>query len=390
MSRLTNLLKNPATRPRLVVWIGVGLLVFAVFTTVSVVGTSTNWFCTAPCHVVHEDNTMTFEAGSHVMQSCVACHEPVNADPITLVFMKIKVAPDVIPTVLGTFHLPMNENHAIALEMDDGFCTQCHTLENTEITPSEGIIINHDAHTRAGITCTSCHNRVAHPEEGIEYVLEGDRHHEDWLTMDACYRCHSLEAGAQAPGTCEACHTPGFKLVPASHDAAGWYQEFGESGGHAAAYTEEASRVVQAVSWAEGLVRVEHRAAPEDLGYEQTVNTCYTCHLKQFCTDCHGGVEMPHPDTFAADHGALGMSNPDSCAKCHARSQAEAASNEFCNACHHPQSVPGATWVSQHYVAVREQGGTPCFDCHNPTYCATCHVSGAEAARRYMREQAGK
>ena len=376
-----------STGPQRLMWLGMLLVAFMAFVLGSTTATSTNWFCTQPCHNVHDDNTLTFNAGSHVMISCAACHEPFEGGLVALTLAKIEVAPDLIPTVLNTFPLPLNENHSIALEMDDKLCTQCHNLETREVNASYGIIINHAAHTDRGITCASCHNRVAHPEEGIEYQQKGNRHHEDWMTMDACYRCHGLEEGAKAPGECDACHTPGFDLIPATHDAVGWYTEFGESGGHAAAYTEETSRVAQAEQWVTELEEVHHGAAPEDLGYEQTVNTCYTCHTKQYCTDCHGGVEMPHPASFTSEHGELGLSNPDGCAKCHARNEDEMASGGFCNACHHPASTAGTPWVSQHFTAVASDGANACFDCHDPQYCATCHVSGPEAAAEFMRSQ---
>lgn len=377
-----------STRPQRLMWLGILIVAFLAFVLGSTTATSTNWFCTEPCHNVHYDNTLTFNAGSHVMISCAACHEPFEGGLIAITLAKIEVAPDLIPTVLGTFPLPLNESHSVAFEMDDELCTQCHSLETRKVNASYGIIIDHAAHTDRGITCASCHNRVAHPEEGIEYVQEGNRHHENWMTMDACYRCHSLEDGAEAPGECKACHTPGFDLVPATHDAAGWYAEFGESSGHAAAYAQEASRVTQAEKWVAGLEEIHESAAPEDLGYEQTINTCYTCHTRQYCTDCHGGLEMPHPPGFTEGHGQLGLTNPDSCVGCHARSEEEAATSGPCNACHHPTNTAGTPWIDEHFDAVEATGATACFDCHDPQHCATCHVSGAEAAAEFMRGSA--
>lgn len=389
MSWLKALFTQRSKRPQLVLWLGLAVLVLVVFTGVSTVGTSTNWFCTEPCHKVHDDNTLAYNESSHVMISCVACHEPLNGSPLTLVLMKIEVAPDLIPTVMNTYHLPMNENHSVAFEMPDEQCTQCHSLENRRVDTSAGLIMNHDVHAANEVRCTSCHNRVAHPEEDITLVLEGDKKHENWLGMDACFRCHGLEQDAAAPGTCSACHPAEFDLVPGTHDTPNWYAEFGDSSGHAAAASEEAARVTAAETWAGGLTQVKHEEGVMTPGYEQTVNTCYTCHEKQFCTNCHG-VEMPHTAEFATDHGEAGLANPASCAKCHARSETEAQGDAFCNACHHPASTPDRPWLDQHYVPVREQGVDQCLDCHSPRYCSVCHVDGAEAAERYMREQSGQ
>ena len=72
MSRLKTLFTSPEARPLLIVWLGVLAVAALVFTAVSTIGTSTNWFCTQPCHMVHDDNTLAFDAGSHVMISCVS------------------------------------------------------------------------------------------------------------------------------------------------------------------------------------------------------------------------------------------------------------------------------------------------------------------------------
>jgi len=91
------------------------------------------------------------------------------------------------------------------------------------VTTGPGIIIDHDAHMKKNISCTLCHNRVAHPGYG-EY--------EDFMTMEACFRCHVQEPDGKkehvpeelaatynfkAPGKCEACHPKDFQLKPADH-----------------------------------------------------------------------------------------------------------------------------------------------------------------------------
>ncbi|MDH4140589.1 MAG: hypothetical protein OEV43_08470, partial [Coriobacteriia bacterium] len=88
------------------------------------------------------------------------------------------------------------------------------------------------------------------------------------------------------------------------------------------------------------------------------------------------GVPMPHPADFAEGHGEVGRNKPAVCANCHAKGGAAAAGTEFCNSCHHPEGDPAQAWIPQHFEVVRKTGAEPCFDCHNPTYCAECHVSG--------------
>lgn len=377
---------DPSRRPRAIIWTGVFLVGIVVFSALGVIGTSVNWFCTDPCHVVHEDNTKTVIAGTHSQVNCVACHEPVNANPLIFILKKIEVAPDAIPTILGTFNLPMNENNFVAVQMTDLHCTQCHSLATRVVTPGDGIIIDHDVHTAAGVTCPTCHNRVAHPEEDVEYTLPGDEKHENWMMMEACFRCHDLEPGGQAPGKCSACHPAKFDLVPPSHDAAGWYAAFDESRGHADAAVAEVTAVAEATSRTAEWPTIEKAVGPV-LAPASTINTCYTCHLNSFCTDCHG-VEIPHPQAFYSAHGQAGLADPAACARCHARSAAESKGTQFCSACHHPQGKLGKAWLPQHNGTVLTEGAELCFECHDPQYCETCHVSGKEAADAWMRANA--
>ncbi len=383
--------KDPSTRPRAIVWSGVALIVFFVIWAVAIDGTSTYWFCTQPCHIVHDDNTLAYNESSHTNVACVACHEPVNASGLTMTIKKIEVAPDAITTIMRTFELPMNHDNHVALEMPAEQCTQCHNLKTRSVTPSSGIIIDHTIHAENGIQCTKCHNRVAHPEENITLILEGDQKHENWLTMDACFRCHSQAPDAVAPGTCSACHPAKFDLVPSSHDASSWYTLYGESGGHAKAAKEESAAIAENVKFYEE--RPPSEAAHGEVeGEEPTgalkparqVNSCYTCHKPSFCDGCHG-LKMPHPAEFKKNHAAAGYADPGVCAKCHARSAAEAKGTGFCDACHHPSKTPAGSWILQHPEAVKKDGATPCFDCHTEVDCSTCHVRGIETGRKEMK-----
>ncbi|MDI6901130.1 MAG: cytochrome c3 family protein [Anaerosomatales bacterium] len=360
MARLTLAgFKDPARRPRYIIWSGVALLGLAAFVVVAFMGTSTYWFCAEVCHKVQDDSIMAYDRSSHNKVSCMSCHEPVNADPITFTFYKAKALGELVLTVTNNYELPLNaESHLAEDEhhMGSAQCTQCHALDTRVVTPSEGIIIDHAVHEENDIHCTMCHNRVAHPED-FELTLtdpktgEPNRKHEDFMEMKGCYRaegCHGLEAGYRAPGECSACHPADFELKPENHLVAGFYTPGGDSSGH----------------W---------QLKEEEPDY------CRICHLEQtFCTDCHG-VEMPHPAGFTDDHGAVGTERPEVCANCHARGaeRTDPTSTEFCNACHHPDADPTQPWIPQHWQVVRESGAEACFECHDPVFCARCHVNAA-------------
>jgi len=103
MSRSSKRRGASTRKPQRIMWLGVLIVAFLGLVVFSTTATSTNWFCTQPCHNVHDDNTLTFNAGSHVMMSCAACHEPFEGGIIAITLAKIEVAPDLIPTVLGTY-----------------------------------------------------------------------------------------------------------------------------------------------------------------------------------------------------------------------------------------------------------------------------------------------
>lgn len=343
-------------RPRFIIITGALILVLAAFVVVAFGATSTFWFCAEACHKVQDDTITAYERSPHSMVSCMSCHEPVNADPITFTLKKAKALGELVLTVSNDYELPLNgESHlsANAEEMGSEQCTQCHNLKTRKVTPSAGIIINHDIHAQNDVQCTMCHNRVAHVED-FDLALTDPKtkaknvKHEDFMLMEGCYRseaCHGLETTYKAPGECSACHPKDFELKPENHNIAGFYEAGGESSGH----------------W---------KLKAERPGY------CRTCHLEsKFCVDCHG-VEMPHPKDFTKTHGDVGKKSPQSCAKCHAKGAkvTDATSTQFCNACHHKDSDPTKDWIPQHFEVVRKTGAEPCFECHDPTYCAKCHV----------------
>lgn len=271
---------DPVTRPRYIVWFAVAICSLALFVIFGgILGTSTIWFCSAPCHKVQGDTIASYHASSHAKISCMACHEPVNANPVVLLLAKAKSAGEVPPTVTNTFELPLNKLSGYALnakEMGSKQCTQCHTTKR-DITTNPDIIIKHDVHEKEGVTCTTCHNRIAHNEKAITLALPGNSMHEDFMEMDACFRCHDVEGKRRARGACSLCHPKDFNLVPESHEEAGWLPS-----GHSAEARESLTRFGEKKIEAEELVK---EGAPEDVAV--AVEHCSTCHRRTFCSGCH-------------------------------------------------------------------------------------------------------
>jgi hypothetical protein len=291
--------KDPVRRPRYIMWVFAILFGLAAFVIVALGATSTKWFCAQVCHKVQDDTIAAYEKSVHSHVSCMACHEPVNADTITFLIAKVKSGLEVIPTVGNTFSLPLNPGSALALkggvEMGAQQCQQCHS-PNRVATPEEGKKINHKAHEAVGIWCTICHNRVAHNDEAAPPILvapNGSKNvaHPDFIKMKYCFRCHDLEGivkmtgplAKAAPGVCSSCHEPTFELVPESHKSADWsVKEHGEVSKEI--IKEMGAQEVEArVLEEEGIAA--YLAAP--------VNECFTCHIEsKFCEPCHDRLKV--------------------------------------------------------------------------------------------------
>ena len=384
--------KDPFRRPRYIVWSAVAVLALAAVVVVALGVTSTRWFCSEACHKVQDDTIVAYQHSPHSQISCIACHMPVNSNPIVFVLHKAEALGELAMTVTNNYELPLNGQSEVSLNMASTQCTQCHDTEKRPVTPSAGIVIDHKVHAENEVTCAICHNRTAHVED-FKLALkdpktgERNRKHEDFMKMAACFRCHSQEPKKDVPpGSCSACHTAKFKLKPASHDVAGFYPS-----GHAELAAAEESRVAraggqqwlaatEASAYAPGEATSKGEGGGEvslgdSLTKVATINQCSTCHKRSFCTGCHG-LPMPHPPRFIKTHSALGKKNATVCVKCHGPAAT------FCNECHHGTSLDlpynrAIPWRKQHPVAVRNVGANACFTCHNPTYCANCHVNGS-------------
>ena len=242
--------RNPRTRPRALIWTGVVATLALAFLTFALAVTSTQWFCASGCHRIMDGAVNANAQSSHAKVSCVACHLPAGAGPLTFMIHKAQAGlSEVPPAIFGTYKLPLNLDNAVAKDrkqFPSSQCTQCHNTEKESGLKVVGNLkIDHQVHIAADLQCARCHNRVAHP----------DKEHTDFISMEGCFRCHTLE-GTGIKSQCGTCHVVTPTKTPNDHT------EAFIKGGHAADVDAQRS--------------------------------CYTCHETSFCTDCHRKGAYPN------------------------------------------------------------------------------------------------
>lgn len=394
----------------------VGVLVaamfFVAFMASALAWTSTRSFCSDFCHEMTPD-IASYRRSVHANVSCYGCHMRAGTNPAGFVFQKAKKLGELYLHFTGKYEYPLNHGSHImyAGKVDQTECVQCHSPATREYTIRAGIIMNHAVHREKRIGCPICHNRVAHP---------GIAAYQDMTAMEGCFRCHTQEqaapaeqAGAEgthgapastptegekahdgamahvgatggadwiaqgreelaqrqlaftAPGACDKCHPKGFELMPAGHARKGWLPE-----AHNASY-----KAVVAVK-AEGSVDPDELAKPVERHAPGDKKPCEVCHPQRFCDDCHG-IEMPHPADIKETHKEK-VANREVCRRCH-------GGDDFCNRCHHGNVPTLRGWLAPagHPAQTTKTGADPCFKCHDPRFCNTCHIRG-KADRRYL------
>jgi len=417
--------KNKQTRPRAIIWLGTVATAFMLVAAVGITLTTSYWFCATICHYPQFDAVSSYNNSTHTAVACIACHKQPGGDPVSFLIFKVEALFTELPSTLTrSSDMPINPLSTIAMNptmIPDLHCTQCHRLENRggrnergEPNTSQGIIMNHWAHIDHHITCAACHNRVGHNELEGGWKPHGypttDGHsplHDDYMKMTACYRCHRfakhdgqivttpypLELFPKASGECSTCHAEYFNLVPDNHLQARFVEDV-----HGPLYVEIAQAVQKYIDADD-----ENFPTYNDLStYDQdnlsvralngvpnvrAINYCYTCHTKDSCGGCHGGIIMPHPEGYRLQaHLDDSAAHPDSCAHCH---QASAVNNteragggETCSACHHSgrytgvEFDPSLSWEwEQHAQVAGQTGSEACLDCHSVNHCGTCHVN---------------
>ncbi|MBI4743221.1 MAG: cytochrome c3 family protein [Actinobacteria bacterium] len=220
---------DPIARTRFILYAGalVIVLLFIIATAVPVF--SNPDFCGNTCHDGGPAQYEAWKRSSHSKITCYACHTETGLVNV----LKEKAAGGIgglIGITTGNYEKPVNaESHLGNEIMTVEPCERCHDIESRKWTFSRGLIMNHEAHIKAKLTCTKCHNRVAHllmPK--YEKGEEKEHKYKNFLSMtEGCMRCHSSSRiggpykapnGKVAPTACSTCHNADAAM-PAGHDA---------------------------------------------------------------------------------------------------------------------------------------------------------------------------
>ena len=169
---------------------------------------------------------------------------------------------------------------------------------------------NHQLHGARGIACTSCH---------VNAATQGMVTRADLPMMASCLSCHD---GKQATARCTACHLAEpdgrmkTKLASPATTAAGGSGPLVPTG-------------TLRLDTHGPTFRRDHAVVGREESY------CLSCHKRNDCIDCHGGVVKPpdiHPADYVSMHAIDARRNVPDCSTCH-RAQS------FCIGCHQRSGV---------------------------------------------------
>jgi len=229
-------LSSPVAKKRSLVIILTVLSVFVGILSLGIAYTDTAGFCNL-CHSM-KPYYKALQKSAHGRFPCMACHAPKGGAGALTVEHVMSYQLLLAEYVTG-YEKPINPENKWGIEhIEKEQCTRCHNLETRKVTPSESVpnmtSLTHIQHLKAGLRCTTCHNRIAHKalDDGeIEYEKEEKGpsfKYKNFLTMkDGCWRCHNPEKpytapnGATAPTGCTVCHSRKWKGLPVGH-LEGW------------------------------------------------------------------------------------------------------------------------------------------------------------------------
>jgi nitrate/TMAO reductase-like tetraheme cytochrome c subunit len=290
--------------------VGVVVALVGLFVIIAVAFSVLNRISTcAQCHVI-EKEVETYKQTAHY-DAGVVCQDCHTKPGVFNYFVRnLQGVTHVVNYASDTYQKPLTSY------VGANNCVRCHPKEEIERDLVVGQIrVNHTGLREEGYQCLTCHANISHPGTQLEVA----RMPQDTV-MSVCARCHD---GKRLPDTCATCHVSG---LPAGY--------------------EKVAMTVQV-----------------------TPSECAGCHTgKAFCSDCHKGLQMPHPQSWDRGHGKVVLARGKSiCVSCHLKEKPK-----FCVDCHGVAMPHPSGWTAQHdNVAARDK--QVCVQCHGKDSCARCH-----------------
>ena len=222
------------------------------------------------CHIIKPE-VATYKQSAHYRAGvgCQKCHTKPGV--FNYFIRNIQGVTNLILYVSDTYQRP------ITTFVGADNCTQCHPNAQIEKDLVVGDIrVNHTGLRQDGYQCLTCHANISHP--GTRPAVARTSQNK----MSICARCHD---GKKLPDDCDICHVGG---VPAD-------------------------------------------APKVKMPLHMTPGQCTECHQQKiFCAKCHNGLQMPHPEHWTKEHGAVVVDRGKSiCASCHLKEDPK-----FCIDCH--------------------------------------------------------
>lgn len=271
---------------------------------------STQWACRS-CHPRY---AQAQQHTAHASTRCASCH---GGGVVGTIALAGRVVTQMVPgRIVGS------RVSGPVIELPRGACLSCHkAVTRSGAASSQGLRIDHST-CATGPTCDTCHSTTAHGS--VTRWKRGP-------VMEDCTACHARQ---DAPLACTTCHS-------------------GRTSGQ---------RIATTGPW-----QVTHGANWKSTHGMGKLDSCVTCHPKDYCVQCHK-VEVPHGAEFGSTHGESAKIDRAACLTCH-------KTERFCNACHGIAMPHPASFMKAHPVLVKDSGSDVCLRCHTQDTCDRCHIA---------------
>lgn len=294
-------------------------------------------------------------------------------------------------------------------------CVTCHS--DLAAGKSKNDSAGHKSHLSAGLTCQECHGNVAHEgsvrqkrEDCVKCHSKGIpkpkshksalftlSHGKSFLQKYSCRICHIQGSKQKVCMDCHGIEMPhreqyaeihldqiklmGLKKCQVCHI------EETKQRGAAVNSDRQAVKKKKELACARchgnKLLHNRTKALPThgQQSLKEGTKACYTCHKPADCTECHGGVQMPHPNNYLQQHAIAAKKGMDSCIKCH---ETQANKAPICIACHWMEMPHPQGYAEQHLKIELPDG---CSYCHSPENPIVNSAARAVAESRPSRRE---